>query len=660
MDLRFVEELLILVEEEQVPDRTLRYALAGAALMDLALQNRIDTDLESLYVTDAAPLGDVLLDPVLSQIADGPESMPCEFWVRRTAELSEHLRAVALNRLEARGIMESDDGGFFSLALRVRHSRRYPTAAGEAAEQEIHSRLMDIIFDNDAIPSPRDIAIISLCHACDLFRNMMTAEEYDEVKGRIELIAGLELSARALTDAIRTMTIAESVAARRIIMAEGGGWPIASGSLPILGHALKINGDLNSYLIEQYLEHGPVFELRAPGNRFVVLAGQEANLFVNREGRSHFRNRETWNGWIRELGGSNLVIGLDGAEHRLLRGTLRNPYSRNYLLRRLPALADVVDRELSQLPEDRPIEGFDLMRRIAVEQITMLTARTSSREYVGDLALFTRYSLMVHALKRFPALAMRLPKVRRAQRQTERLAEAALREHERQPNPEDEPDIVDLLIELHRSHPEFMSASDMLANVMGPFMLGLDSVAATTAFALYSLMEHPDVAERVRREADEAFAAGEPTRERYRQMTAAQGLVMETLRMYPVAAILPPRQVVNSFEFAGYVIPHGTTLLMAPAVPHGLPEFFPDPDKFDIDRYSPERREHVQPGVFSPYGLGHHACMGQGFADVQMALTMAMLMHRVDIAMHPSDYRLKKGFPPRPDRKFKVRITPRQ
>ena len=74
-----MKSLLILVSDDDsaitisIPDRTLRYALAGAALLDLALEHRIDTDLEALYLTDATPLGDDLLDPVLADIAGGAQ-----------------------------------------------------------------------------------------------------------------------------------------------------------------------------------------------------------------------------------------------------------------------------------------------------------------------------------------------------------------------------------------------------------------------------------------------------------------------------------------------------------------------------------------------------------------------------------------------------------
>ncbi len=662
MELRLLEELLILIEEEQVPNRTLRYALAGAALMDLALEHRIDTDLETLYLTDAAPLDDDLLDPVLAQIAQGPQSQSCEFWVRRIAEKGDDLHQQVLERLAAQGIMESDDGGLFGLAFRVRQSRRYPTAVAESTEQEIHTRIMDILFNDDVIPSPRDAVIISLCQACDLFRQMLTAEEYDEVKGRIELIGRFEQSARALTEALRTMTVAEAVASRRIIQAQGGGWPMASGSLPILGHALALNGDLMAYFTEQYRKHGPVFGLKAPGRCFVALAGPEANLFFGREGRAHLRNRETWDAWAGELGASNILIGLDGAEHRLLRGTLRDPYSRNFILERLPAVVDVVDQELAGHSPDRPVAVFNMMQRIVSEQITTMTTGTPSRDHVPDLARFLAFGLLTHVIGRYPKLAMRLPRVRRARRNMELLSERVLRDHERQPGPEDQPDLIDNLVELHRSHPDFISQADLCANVMGPFLVGLESVAGTISFALYALLQNPEVAERVRREADEMFAAGGPTPELFERMMATRWLAMEALRMYPIGVMLPPRQVVNSFEFAGYVIPHGTTLLMVSSVPHKLPEYFPDPERFDIDRYSPERREHHQPGAYVPFGLGHHSCMGQGFADVQMAVTIATLLHRADVVLDPPNYRLKMSYipAPRPNRKFRVRLIPRR
>ena len=325
---------------------------------------------------------------------------------------------------------------------------------------------------------------------------------------------------------------------------------------------------------------------------------------------------------------------------------------------------DVVDQELAGHSPDRPVAVFSMMQRIVSEQITTLTTGTPSRDHVPDLATFLTFGLLAHVIGRYPKLAMRLPRVRRARRNMELLTEQVLRDHERQPGSEDPPDLVDNLVDLHRSHPDFMSAADLCANVMGPFLVGLESVAGTVSFALYALQQHPEVAERVQREADEMFAAGGPTPELYERMTATRRLAMEALRMYPIGVVLPPRQVVNSFEFAGYVIPHGNHAAHGVLpFPTKCPNTSPTRSGSTLTVYSPERRGNTcSPAHTSPLAWGTTPAWAQGFADVQMAMTIATLLHRADIVMDPPNYRLKMSYipAPRPNRKFRVRLIPRR
>ena len=103
----------------------------------------------------------------------------------------------------------------------------------------------------------------------------------------------------------------------------------------MIGHALRLSGDLRAFFTQQYLKHGPVFEVKALGRTLVVLAGQEANLFMIREGKSHLRNREFFAGFSHEMGAANVVMGMDGAEHHRLRQTMRDGYSRAQYLRKM-------------------------------------------------------------------------------------------------------------------------------------------------------------------------------------------------------------------------------------------------------------------------------------------------------------------------------------
>ncbi len=205
--LRFAEEVMLLLmddEEERflrVPDWSLRYALGGAVLMDLALVDRIDTDLDKLMLVDATPLGDDLLDPLLAEIVagTGKETEPhdARYWVERAAARAGEIRSAAVDRLVARGILERREDRF----LWVFRSRRYPVADEGTAEREVKLRIMELLF-SEAIPMPRDVVIICLADACGILSHILSRRELNHVAPRIRHLRQLDLIGRAVTDAV--------------------------------------------------------------------------------------------------------------------------------------------------------------------------------------------------------------------------------------------------------------------------------------------------------------------------------------------------------------------------------------------------------------------------------------------------------------------------
>ena len=658
------EELLLLVMDEDngeatsVPARTLGYALAGAALLELALQGRIDTGLETLEVTDPTPLNDNLLDPVLSDIVEVSREgrRNPEFWVRRVAERSDELRSLALERLAAAGVVEADDTGFFSLSRLVARSRRYPATGGQH-EQEVWLRVLRAIFSDD-IPDTRDIVIISLANACDLFRQMLPPDEYSEARERIELISRLELLSRSVIDGIRNLTLAEAYARRRGVREKGGGWPRASGHLPIFGHVLQFRDTINGFLTEQYRKLGPVFEISLLGRKWLVLAGPEANSFLMREGKDYLHtDHVAWQGFAQQFGGTRALAGMDGAEHLRLRRTMREGYSRRQLLKNLPQAVDIVDHEMREWSNTRPVSVFPSVQRMVVNQLGSLMSGSSPREYIDDILTFIHALEMVYMARLYPKFMAHTPRVRRARRRIEGLFESVLAAHEPSLRGGETPNLSDTLTEMRRSSPDFITDKNLFVDSMGPYLAGADTSSAATSFMLYSLLKHPDVLEQVREEADQLFADGAPTAEGITNMPVTQRAILETLRLHPIVPVMV-RTVANSFEFAGYWIPAGTSVWVAMPVSHHLPEIYPDPQRFDIDRFLPERREH-QPGAYAPFGFGPHSCLGQGAAQVQMALINATILHRAEIALDPPGYRMKLDpIPvPTPSRSFKIRLT---
>ena len=208
--LRFVEEITLLLLHDddgrfaRVPSWSLSYALAGGVLMDLAMENRIDTDLEHLILVDATPTGDSLLDPTLAEVAAG-EKHDARYWVEQTAERSDVIQEEALTRLIALGILERQEDRF----LWVFRSRRYPMIDGQA-EREVKLRIMGVLFSDD-IPDPRDVVIICLADACGIFKELLSKRELEQAAPRIEQVRKLDLIGQAMTQAIQDIEL--SVAA---------------------------------------------------------------------------------------------------------------------------------------------------------------------------------------------------------------------------------------------------------------------------------------------------------------------------------------------------------------------------------------------------------------------------------------------------------------
>ena len=180
--LRFAEEIMLLLLHDEngdfapVSELSLQCALAGAVLMDLALENRIDTDTERLILARQAPPPGTICSTRPSPISpsrtpEGESSHDARYWVEYVAEYAYEIRARALDRLIEAGILQQRDDRF----LWVFRARRYPIIDGKA-EREVKLRIMGVLF-SDEIPDPRDIVIIALADVCGLFREILSRRE---------------------------------------------------------------------------------------------------------------------------------------------------------------------------------------------------------------------------------------------------------------------------------------------------------------------------------------------------------------------------------------------------------------------------------------------------------------------------------------------------
>ena len=214
-------------------------------------------------------------------------------------------------------------------------------------------------------------------------------------------------------------------------------------------------------------------------------------------------------------------------------------------------------------------------------------------------------------------------------------------------------------MDLHHSDPQFLPETDLGFSFIAPIIAG-HYLGSAMAFAIYELLKNPSYREQIVAEADALFSNGDPVGD---DLTAAaidatHRFAMEVLRLHPV---IPThmRTAMNSFEIEGMEVPAYSTVLVAFPATHYMEEYFPEPDKFDIDRFAEPRNEHRQTGAYSPFGVGTHVCGGSRWTELQMAANLLLIVRHLELELVPKDYQLKLNPLPKtsPNKKFKFRVT---
>jgi len=201
--LGFVEEIVLLQLDERsgrfadLPEAVSEVVIGGAALMELAIKNRIDTDLESLTILDASPTADGILDDVLARLAATQAGLTAAAALELVTPNAGKYQQEALRRLVAKGILREGDGRF----LWVFQTRRYPVIDNRE-QREVRARLRHLLL-TDEIPDPNDVVLICLIDACGLLRLVLGPEETAAAMPRVVQLARLDLIGQAVTKAVR-------------------------------------------------------------------------------------------------------------------------------------------------------------------------------------------------------------------------------------------------------------------------------------------------------------------------------------------------------------------------------------------------------------------------------------------------------------------------
>jgi cytochrome P450 len=200
-------------------------------------------------------------------------------------------------------------------------------------------------------------------------------------------------------------------------------------------------------------------------------------------------------------------------------------------------------------------------------------------------------------------------------------------------------DLLTMLMEVEDADTaERMSDTQLRDEVITIFLAGHETTANALSFGLYLMAQNPAAADRIAAETQGVLAEGPLTFENLSRLDYTTRAVKEAMRLYPPAWIIG-REASRDDVIGEYLIRKGDTLMMFPYLTHRQERYWPDPLRFDPDRFLPEAMKDRPRYAYFPFGGGARLCIGNNFAMMEMQIILALLCTRYE-------FRVPDGFTP--------------
>ncbi|CAK1542418.1 unnamed protein product [Leptosia nina] len=233
-------------------------------------------------------------------------------------------------------------------------------------------------------------------------------------------------------------------------------------------------------------------------------------------------------------------------------------------------------------------------------------------------------------------------------------------------------DLLDALLKLKQENSDGKTvfSDDLIISQAAIFLqAGFDTSAITMSFVIYELAHHPDYQERLYKElleAKEASNGDEIDSQKLSELSYLNAVLKETERKYPILGWLDRIAAEDYKVDDKLTIKAGTPIYVNAVGMHFDPQYFPDPEIFDPERFMPENEKMITPFTYMPFGEGPRNCIGKRFAIQNMQIIIPAILLKYEVrplpgSPKPRDLEFeKKGLFLAPDYDIYVNFIPRE
>ena len=331
------------------------------------------------------------------------------------------------------------------------------------------------------------------------------------------------------------------------------------------------------------------------------------------------------------------MITAEGSSHRAQRQVAQPAFHRQ----RIGGYAYTMVAEALHLQEPwcdgQQLDISQEMMHLTLRIVARTLFNTELGREVRDLAeAINRIMGLYNYLVALPAVEtlihLRMPGISRftkAKQTVDAIVYRMIEEHRRADG--DSGDLLDMMLRASDAAPHPRNATeandDLRDQVITIFLAGYETVANALTWTLYLLSQNPEAEQKMFREIQDVLGTRPPTVDDVPNLRYVEQVFAEAMRLYPPAWAMG-RQARNDFELGPYRFPAGTTVLASQYVTQRDPRRFPDPLRFDPERFAPAGRATFPKFSYFPFGAGFRQCIGESLAWMEGALVLSTIAQK--------------------------------
>lgn len=338
------------------------------------------------------------------------------------------------------------------------------------------------------------------------------------------------------------------------------------------------------------------------------------------------------------LGGEGMITS-EGAQHRTQRQVAQPAFHRQ----RIPEYARAMVQEAARVRDGwRPSEQRDIaidMMHLTLNVVAQTLFATDLRGEVDELAdAINRIMGLYNFLVMLPAaewlVHVRPPGLAaflRARKRIDAVVYRMIAAHRQRSSHGSS--LLDLMLAASPNH-DAASEQTLRDQVITIFLAGYETVANALSWTWYLLSQNPECERRLHDEIDRELQGRLPTYEDVPRLRYVEMMLAESMRLYPPAWAMG-RHARADFRLGEFLLPAKTTVLMSQFITHRDARFFPDPLRFDPERFTPEAKARRTKLTYFPFGAGVRQCIGESFAWMEGVLLLATLAQKWKLRLVP-------------------------